>query len=76
MVAATRVKMAEEKGRPASKDLVEEAARKVDLGSGGLPIGVQVASKPNREDLVLAAMGSLETYFRRAGDYPETPVTP
>ena len=76
VVAATRVKMAEEKGRPASKDLVEEAARKVDLGSGGLPIGVQVASKPNREDLVLAAMGSLETYFRRAGDYPETPVTP
>jgi Asp-tRNA(Asn)/Glu-tRNA(Gln) amidotransferase A subunit family amidase len=76
VVAATRVKVGEETGRPASKDLVEETARKVDQGSVGLPVGVQVASKPGREDLVLAVMGALESHFRQSGDYPLTPVTP
>jgi Asp-tRNA(Asn)/Glu-tRNA(Gln) amidotransferase A subunit family amidase len=76
VVAATRVKVGEEKGRPASRDLVEETARKVDEGSAGLPVGVQVASKPGREDLVLSVMGALERHFRAGGDYPLTPVTP
>jgi fatty acid amide hydrolase len=76
VVAATRVKVGEEKGRQVSKDLVDETARKVDEGSAGLPVGVQVAAKPNREDLVLAVMGALETHFRQSGDYPITPITP
>ena len=76
VVAATRVNVGEEKGRPASRDLVEETARKVDEGSAGLPVGVQVASKPGREDLVLAAMQALESHFRGSGDYPVTPVVP
>jgi fatty acid amide hydrolase len=76
VVAGTRVKVGEEKGRPASRDLVEETARKVDEGSAGLPVGVQVASKPGREDLVLSVMAALEASFRRGGDYPITPVTP
>ena len=76
VVAATRVKVGEEKGRSASRDLVEETARKVDEASAGLPVGVQVASKPGREDLVLAAMAALESHFRSGPDYPLTPITP
>ena len=76
VVSATRVKVGEEKGRATSRDLVEDTARKVDEGSAGLPVGVQVASKPGREDLVLAVMSVLEGHFRGGADYPITPVTP
>ena len=76
VVAATRVKPDEERGRPNSRDQVEETARKVDEGSAGLPVGVQVAARPGRDDLVLAVMAELEARFRERADYPMTPVTP
>jgi fatty acid amide hydrolase len=76
VVAATRVKVGEERGRPSSRDLMDDTARKVDEGSAGLPVGVQVASRPGREELVLAVMAALEGHFRKSGDYPLTPVTP
>lgn len=75
VVAATKVRPAEQTGRPRSRDLVEETARKVDKGSAGLPVGVQVAAKPGREDHVLAVMAALEAHFREGPDYPRTPVT-
>jgi fatty acid amide hydrolase len=70
VVAAGRVRAGEESDRPESRDQVERAAKLVDMGSVGLPIGVQVAARPWREDLVLAAMRALETHFRATSDYP------
>jgi fatty acid amide hydrolase len=74
VVSVTRVRPDEETGRPASKDPMEETARLVDLGSAGLPIGVQVAARPWRDDVVLATMAALEAHFRTQPDYPVTPV--
>jgi len=71
--AAGRVRAGEESDRPASRDLVERAARDVEQGSVGLPLGVQVASRHWREDIVLAVMGALETHFRTQPDYPAQP---
>src|SRR5256886_9432957 len=51
--AATRVKPEEAGGRPRSRDRSDDAARLVDEGSAGLPVGVQVAGKPGRDDQVL-----------------------
>jgi fatty acid amide hydrolase len=76
VVAVSRVRRDEEIGRLQSRDRVEETARKVDLGSEGLPIGVQVAALPERDDLVLSVMEALEAHFRTQPDYPLTPVTP
>ena len=76
VVAATRVKPEEAGGRPRSRDRADDAARLVDEGSAGLPVGVQVAGKPGRDDQVLAAMEVLEQGFRARSDYPLTPVTP
>lgn len=72
VVAATRVKPGEEGGRPAGRDLVDETARKVDLGSAGLPVGVQVAARSGRDDHVVAVMAALEQHFRDQADYPVT----
>jgi len=76
VVAATCVRQAEESDRPKSADIEEVTARKVERGSAGLPIGVQIAARPFREDVVLALMGGLEEYFRGASDYPKTPIDP
>jgi fatty acid amide hydrolase len=73
-VAVTRVRPDEEAGRSPARDLVDETARRVDVGSTGLPVGVQVAARPGRDDLVLAVMQALETHFRSTPDYPVTPV--
>jgi Asp-tRNA(Asn)/Glu-tRNA(Gln) amidotransferase A subunit family amidase len=52
---------------------VERAARYVEAGSSGLPVGVQVVSRHWREDVVLAVMATLETFFRAQPDYPDRP---
>ena len=73
IVAATRVRNGEEGNQPPSKDLVERAARAVEAGSVGLPIGVQVVARHWREDAVLAVMAALEDHFRAQPDYPAQP---
>ena len=73
VVAATRVHAGEECDRPASRDVVQRAARAVEIGSAGLPVGVQVAARHWREDVVLAVMGALEQHFRAQADYPDRP---
>lgn len=42
------------------KDRMVQAASRADHNSGGLPVGVQVAARPWREDLVLTVMECLE----------------
>jgi fatty acid amide hydrolase len=54
--------------------MVDRAARRVDKGSAGLPVGVQVAAGPNREDLILAVMSAVETGLSGSVDYPRVPT--
>lgn len=71
VVAATRVRPGEESDRPASRSMPEKVAAQVEQGSAGLPVGVQVAARHWREDLVLAVMGALESHFRGLEGYPQ-----
>jgi fatty acid amide hydrolase len=60
VVPVTRVRAGEESDRPASKDVMDATARETERGSAGLPIGVQVAALPWREDLVIATLRAIE----------------
>lgn len=73
VVAATRVRPEEETEREPGRDLIERTARRVEVGSAGLPVGVQVVARRWREDIVLAVMGALEESFRSRPDYPAEP---
>jgi fatty acid amide hydrolase len=73
VVAATRVRADEESDRAPSFDVVERMARKVELGSSGLPVGVQVAARHWREDVALSIMFALEEHFTAQPDYPVSP---
>lgn len=70
----TRVRPEEEVGRKPSNDMVEKAALKVEQGSAGLPVGVQVVARPWREHVALAVMGAVESEARTRADFPQTPV--
>jgi len=70
VVAATRVRPGEESDRAASRDKAERVALACEKDSAGLPVGVQVAAAPWREDQVLAVMAALEGKFRQGDDYP------
>jgi fatty acid amide hydrolase len=60
VVPWTVVQPGEETDRKPGRDYVYEAARDTERDSAGLPIGVQVAARPWREDVVLAVMRQLE----------------
>jgi fatty acid amide hydrolase len=76
VVPVTRVRTGEDGNRAASRDLVERAAAATDVGSAGLPVGVQIAGRPWREDVVLAVMAALESHFANQSDFPRTPIEP
>ncbi len=76
VVPVTRVGADEETARPSSRDIVDRAAQSVEHGSAGLPVGVQVAARPWREDVALAVMAALETHFQARPDFPKTPLDP
>jgi hypothetical protein len=63
MVKLTHVRNDEEIGRTSSKDIVE-------LGSAGLPVGVQVVARPWREHVALALMRAIEEAACMRDDYP------
>ena len=73
VVAATRVRDGEETDRVTGRDFVERAARRVEMGSAGLPVGVQVVARHWREDVALALMAALEQHFMSQPDYPARP---
>ncbi len=73
VVAASRVREGEETDRPLTRDRVDKLARKVELHSGGLPVGVQVFARRWREAIVLAVMAQLEQHFRSHSEYPGEP---
>lgn len=70
VVAATRVKKEEQDARSSSRDIVDRLTVDCDHGSEGLPVGVQVAARHWREDVVLEVMRALEEGFRKSSDYP------
>ncbi|HEY9288775.1 MAG TPA: amidase family protein [Candidatus Dormibacteraeota bacterium] len=70
VVAATRVREGHESDRPSTKDVVEKTAGQVERGSAGLPLGVQVAARHWREDIVLAVMAAVERRIKDNPDYP------
>jgi fatty acid amide hydrolase len=73
VVSTSRVRPGEESDRPASRDQAVTAAAQMELGTAGLPVGVQVAARPWREDVVLALMGAIEEAFQGRPDYPAKP---
>lgn len=73
VVPVTRVRPTEVDRRKPGGDRMEAAARRVDADSAGLPVGVQVAARPNRDDLVLAVMGAIESALHGSVDYPTGP---
>jgi len=73
VVPFTTIAAGETCDRVAARDSIAKAAWQVDQDSAGLPIGVQIAAKPWREDMVLAIMAELEKCARTRADYPVTP---
>lgn len=76
VIPASRVQKSEETDRALSKDTMEQQVRLSEVGSAGLPVGVQVVARYWREDIVLAVMAALEEHFKTQPDYPKCPVTP
>ncbi len=73
VVPVTRVEPSEESDRPSSRDAAIRAAITAEQGSAGLPVGVQVAARHWREDLVLAAMHAIESATSLRPDHPGMP---
>jgi fatty acid amide hydrolase len=71
VVPTTRVRPGEEGPRTAGKDMAEITAARVEKGSAGLPVGVQVVARHWDDHVVLAVMGALEEHFRQTPDYPD-----
>jgi len=70
VVPVTRVRPGEAIARLRSLDVVDMAARRVDIGSAGLPVGVQVAARPWQEHVALAVMQVIQDEVRKREDYP------
>ncbi len=75
VVPVTRVRAGEEQ-RQVCQDRVEKACAAAELGSAGLPVGVQVVARPWREDVALAVMQAVQLGSSGDADYPHTPVDP
>jgi Asp-tRNA(Asn)/Glu-tRNA(Gln) amidotransferase A subunit family amidase len=73
VVAATRVRRGEESDRREERGREVRAALRAEAGSAGLPVGVQVAARHWREDVVLALLSAIEQHFRGQPDYPAEP---
>ncbi|MDX1947585.1 MAG: amidase family protein [Pirellulaceae bacterium] len=76
VVSISRVRAGENPPRPTSRDRVEQQAASVERASVGLPVGVQVASLPWREDVALGVMGAIEADFCHEPDYPPRALVP
>ena len=75
VVPVTRVKEGEAV-RLFPRDRLEIACASAEQESEGLPVGVQVAARPYREDVVLAVMQAIETGVQDQLLYPRGPVEP
>lgn len=64
---------ADEVPRSEAKDRLERKARRVEEGSAGLPLGVQVVAKPYAEHVVLRLMGIIEARASVQSGFPKLP---
>jgi fatty acid amide hydrolase len=71
VVPVTRVKLDEETRTRRGRDKMDRTARETETGSAGLPIGVQVAARPFRDHVALAAMRVIEEGARGSEGYPD-----
>jgi len=69
----SRVRAGEESDRAPSRDKAVEALRRAEQGSAGLPVSVQVAAAPWREDIVLALLMALERECAGGSECPRAP---
>jgi len=69
VVPVTRVRSGETEREQTEGRLAKRAAM-VDRGSEGLPVGVQVAARPWREDVVLAVMKAVECRVKDDEGFP------
>lgn len=68
-----------ETGRPGDRrpgDRLDRRVSEIAAASEGLPVGVQVAARPWREDVALRLMAAVEVAVRDGEDFPATPVDP
>ncbi|PQO44978.1 amidase [Blastopirellula marina] len=75
-VTCSRVGDDELSDRTDLADPVQRSAQRVEMASGGMPVGLQVAGRPWREDQVLAIMAKIEAHFRQRDDYPDVTRLP
>jgi fatty acid amide hydrolase len=75
VVPVTRVQAGEQTRADAQED-VEKRCAQAQIGTEGLPVGVQVVGRPYREDVVLAVMQAVQQGVRGNPGYPQTPVDP
>jgi fatty acid amide hydrolase len=73
VVPATIVGRREESDRTNVREASERGAMRVERHSAGLPVGVQVAGRWWREDVVLALLSAIEDDLRTRPDYPGFP---
>ena len=73
VVPVTKVS-SDDRVRTDPSDRIERKAAAIEDGSVGLPVAVQVAARPHREDVVLAVMQAIEDGAKGSADYPSTPV--
>lgn len=71
VVSISRVGPGEETEPRPRRDIIHKAAARVEEGSAGMPIGVQVVAPLWREDRVLDVMEFLELHFRGTENYPD-----
>ncbi len=74
VVPWTKVRADEAQGRGRSIDAVVATARKSELGSVGLPIGVQLVAPHGQDHRVLALMTTVEQASIRTGEHPGHPA--
>lgn len=74
VVPVTTVRPGEDQGRALDGDRMTAAARRAELGSAGLPVGVQVAARPWKESLLLMAMEAIQKSAASGAGYPRLPM--
>ena len=76
VVSMTKVRPGEESDRKVGKDIADITAQRVERGSAGLPVGVQVVARHWHDHVALAVMAALEAQFCEKGEYPIQPDLP
>ncbi len=62
--------------RPPGGDRIEKKLAQIEAGSVGLPLAVQVVTRPHQDGLCLALMMALDAAARAEPDFPSTPIDP